>query len=92
MTTCLTSPPKIRKTAFMYGDIADMEAPLAPCADRDDAVAAVVQDDLIDLAASTFRPTGIPCWPISNGRKRGLLNCKPRSSRNSATPSNVSTR
>ena len=55
--TCLTSPPKIRKTAFMYGDTADMKAPLAPCADRDGAMAAVVQDDLIDLAASTFRPT-----------------------------------
>ena len=57
MTTCLTSSPKIHKTAFMGFDSADMQAPLAPCADRDGAVAAVVQDDLIDLAASTFRPT-----------------------------------
>jgi hypothetical protein len=56
MTTCLTSPPKIRKTAFMRARIADMKAPPSPRPECADTVA-VVQDDPFDLATSTFRPT-----------------------------------
>src|SRR5512135_19992 len=58
--TCLTSPPKIRKTAFMRARNADMKAPPVPRLDRADATAAIQDHPEVDFATSTFRPTVHP--------------------------------